>query len=194
MNENQISLEEQLPKKYRHWIIVLYEDTTSYNFNEVLKLIKSHKYYAYIKHLPEAEEKKEHYHVILSFDNATKQETLSKKLGVPIYHIQPIKNLRSVCRYLIHLDDEDKTQYEIGSVVVSKNFERKFYKSFDDQENEEDIMNNIYKFIDNLKQANNNYYENTRLLIMYVNAHCYDTLYKRYRPEFIEYLKQSIVN
>lgn len=182
-------LEEKTPKKYRNWLILLYDDTDSYDFKEVLQVIKAHKYYAYIKHIPEETEKKPHFHVILSFDNATKKSTLANKLGIPENYISEIKNFRSMCRYLIHKDDEDKYQYDLNDVKISKPFERKFYKCFDDLENEEDIINNIYLYIDKLKALNVSYYENVRNLVVYINAHVYDTIYKRYRNEFLEYLK-----
>ena len=48
------SLEETKPKMFRHFFILLYEDSTSYNFKEVIQIIKSQKKYAYIKHIPES--------------------------------------------------------------------------------------------------------------------------------------------
>lgn len=191
MNDDLI-LEEKVSKKYRHWLILLYEDSTSYDFKEVMKIIKAQKYYAYIKHDPESNEKKSHFHVILSFDNATKKTTLANKLGIQENYIDEVKNFRVICRYLTHIDDEEKIQYNIENVKISRPFERKFYKCYDDIENEEDMINNIYLFIDKLNDQNNNYYENVRLMVTYVNSHCYDIIYKRYRNEFLEYLKQGI--
>lgn len=182
-------LEEISSKKYRHWIILLYDDTTSYNFKEVLRIIKSQKKWAYIKHQPEEEEKKPHYHCILSFDNATKRETLAKKLGIPIKFVREIKSFRTICRYLIHKDDEDKFQYSIEQVKISKNFEKEYKKQFDDLETEEEILNNINAFISNI--SNMSYIEALKALITYVNYNCYDRIYKRYRFEFLEFLKMS---
>lgn len=189
--ENLTILEEKKSVKYRHWLILLYEDTTSYNFKEVLKIVKGQKNYAYIKHIPEANEKKAHYHVILSFENATKKDTLSKKLGVPSNYIDEIKNFRTICRYLVHKDDDDKFQYDLSQVFVSPCFERKFKKQFDDIESEDMIIDNIYNFINNLHKIE--YSEALRVLIQYINNHCYDTIYKRYRYEFLDYLKSTCV-
>lgn len=191
MKNNEVGelLEEKSSKKYRHWLILLYQDTTSYDFKEVLRIIKSQRKWAYIKHFPESNEKKEHFHVIISFDNATKKETLSKKLGVPSNYIDEIKSFRTICRYLIHKDDEDKFQYSLDQVKLSKLFEKDFLKQFDDLETEEEILSNIYSFISNLD--NLSYIEALKSLIYYVNIHCYDRIYKRYRYEFLDCLKMS---
>lgn len=183
-------LEEKQSKKYRHFLILLYEDSKSYNFKEVLRIVKSQKKYAYIKHIPESNEKKEHFHVILSFDNAKKKSSLSKQLGVAENYIDEIKNLRSICRYLIHKDDEDKYQYDLSQVIVSPLLERKFKMQFDDIKDEPFIINDIYEFID--RQRNDIcYFDKLRDLIQYVNYNCYDTIYKRYRFEFLDYLKNT---
>ena len=189
MVDKELIIEEKSSKKYRHWLILLYEDKTSYDFKEVLRIIKSQKKWAYIKHFPESNEKKEHFHVILSFENATKKETLSKKLGVPMNFIDEIKSFRTICRYLVHKDDEEKYQYSLDQVKVSKLFEKEYNKQFDDILTEEEIINNIYCFIDNLKETNIN--EKLRYLIIYINKNCYDRIYKRYRYEFVDYLKMT---
>lgn len=182
-------LEEQKPLKYRHFIVLLYEDTTSYDFETVLRVCKSQKKWAYIKHMPESNEKKEHFHVILSFENAKSKTTLANQLGIPENFIDPIKSFRTICRYLIHKDDEDKYQYSLEQVKVSTLFEREFKKQFDDIETEDQIIDKIYQFIDNLKKGKFTYLEMQRQLILYVNTNCYDRIYKRYRFEFNEYLK-----
>lgn len=184
------SLEEQKPKQYRDFIILLYEDTSSYDFKEVLSIIKSQKYYAYIKHTPESDEKKIHFHVRLHFENGKRVSTLSNQLGVPEQFVQPVKSVRRMDRYLIHKDDDDKIQYSIDQVIISDCFKRKYLKSFDDLKDENQIIDDIYIFIDNLKFLNFN--ECLRALILYVNSQNYDTIYKRYRPEFIEYLKSQL--
>ena len=180
-------IEEQKPKQFRNWLILLYDDTISYDFKEVLRIIKGQKNYAYIKHLPEETEKKPHYHVILSFDNARTKSGLSNLLGVPENYFSEIKNFRSMCRYLVHKDDDDKIQYDLNQVIVSDSFKRKYYKQFDDLECEEDIINNIYDYLSSLSVLP--FHEALKELVRFVNMNCYDTLYKRYRPEFTDYLK-----
>lgn len=185
-----IDIEEIIPKKYRCFTFILYEETTSYNFKDVLFSLNDFKYYAYIRHLPEEDEKKIHYHVIIKLDNATTCEGISKRLGVPIQHIKYVRNIRAMCRYLIHLDDDNKIRYKYEDVVVSKLFERKFKKHFEDLKTEEEIMQDIYNFIDNYHC--DTYTEKLKQLITFVNINCYDTIYKRYRYEFLDYLKENL--
>ena len=80
MEEDNLGNKEEIieEKTYRNWMILLYSDTTSYNFNEVIFNITSLKNFAYIKHLPEDDEKKEHYHVYIELNSATTQERLSQ--------------------------------------------------------------------------------------------------------------------
>ena len=185
------TLEEKKPKNFRHWLILLYDDTTSYDFKEVLRIIKSQKKWAYIKHLPEETEKKPHYHVILSFDNARSKSGLSNKLGVPDNYISEIKSFRTICRYLVHKDDEDKIQYSLDQVIISEPFKREYLKQFDDLESEETIIDNIYSFIDTLNDRD--YFSGSKSLVRFVNSNCYDNIYKRYRFEFTDYLKKTCI-
>ncbi len=191
MKEISTNSEEIDEKRYRNFMILLYKDTSSYNFDDVIFDLKgSFKNYAYIEHQPEKDEKKEHIHFILSLDNARTIESIANRLGVPSNHIQSVKSLRASCRYLIHLDNEDKTRYELTEVTVSPSFSRKFFGAFDDLKTEEDVIDDIYLFIDNLTDVD--YKEAIKLLIKFVNSQSYDTIYKRYRPEFQDYLKLNM--
>jgi len=180
--------EEKIKDRFRLFHIVLYEDSTSYDFEETLRNLKSYNKYAYIKHIPEKEEKKEHYHIIIKLDNACTIQSLSKKTGVPIQHIQNIRNERSMLRYLIHKDDEDKIQYDISQVKVSSSYERFFHKAFNDIETEEQIICNIYNFITSIVGKGKSRSNCLFYLVQYVNSNCYDNIYKRYRQEFNTYL------
>lgn len=175
---------EIIDKRYRNFMLILYPDDS--DFNDKIAIIKSYKNYAYIKHEPEGDDKKEHYHVILSLDNATTINSLGKKTLVPTRLIEPIFSLRAMCRYMIHLDNEDKKTYDIKNVVLSRNFERKFLKQFDDIKTEQEIIMDIYTFIDNLAEVS--YQNKLKQLIIYINLNCYDTIYKRYRSEFLSYM------
>lgn len=186
--------EEIDEKRYRNFMILLYEDTASYVFNDVLFDLKgSFKNYAYIKHLPEENEKKDHYHFILALDNPRTITSLSKRVGVPENFIQPVKSLRASCRYLTHQDNDDKTKYYLTDVKVSNSFSRKFFASFDDLQTEEDVIDDIYNYIDVISDTNK-FSECIKMLIKFVNQNAYDTIYKRYRVEFTEYLRSKLSN
>lgn len=185
--------EEIDEKRFRHFMILLYPDSTSYKFEDVLFDLKgSFKNYAYIKHLPEKEEKKEHIHFILSLDNPRSINSIAKRVGVPPNYFQSIKSLRASCRYLIHQDEDNKTKYELSDVSVSQSFSRKFYASFDDLKTEEDVIDDIYLYIDSL--CDSNFKESVKALIKFVNSQAYDTIYKRYRIEFQDYLRDTIAD
>ena len=191
MKDIKTTSEEVDEKRYRHFMLILYKDSDSYNFDDVLFDLKgSFKNYAYIEHKPETDEKKYHIHFILSLDNTRTIESLSNRLGIPFNHIQSIKSLRASCRYLIHIDNENKIKYELSDVIVSQAFSRKFYGAFDDLKTEEDMIDDIYLFIDNLSDVE--YKEAIKSLIKFVNSQAYDTIYKRYRYEFQDYLKDTI--
>lgn len=179
----------ELPKndRYRSFLILLYEDTTSYNINDIFFEINGFKKYAYIRHEPETDEKKSHYHLYISLDSACTISAVSKRLGVPTQFIQHVRSERASLRYLTHIDYPEKIQYEIKDIKYSLNIERSLLKSYSDVESEIDIINNIHNFILSLK---NDFTYNQALieLIKFVNSNYYDTIYKRYRNEFREFM------
>ena len=182
------SSEEIEEKRYRHFMLLLYPEWN--NFNDILQDLKgSFKSYAYIKHFPEEQEKKEHVHFILSLDNARSVSSLSKRLDIKPNLIQPVKSLRSSCRYLIHLDSEDKFQYTLDQVICSKSFSSTFFKSFDDLLSDEEILDNIYTFIESYKDL-----DSIRLeieLTKYVCANCFERVFKRYYNQSPAKLKKQ---
>lgn len=188
---NTTTSEEVVEKSYRNFMFLLYPDSTSYNFEDVLLDLKgSFKNYAYIKHKPEDDELKEHYHFILALDNARTIKSIAKRVGIPINHIKVVKTLRGSCRYLTHIDQEEKIQYDISDVKVSRAFQRKFYGAFDDLQTEQDQIDDIYCFIDAMSPMSLS--EAMKMLVIFVNSNFYDKIYKRYRPEFIDYLKEKV--
>ena len=146
MKKSKTSSEEIEEKRYRNFMLLLYPEWS--NFDNILGDLKgSFKNYAYIKHIPETDEKKEHIHFILSIDNPRTVESLAKRLEIDKRFIQHIKSLRASCRYLVHADAEDKYQYNLDQVIVSHSFKSTYFKSFDDLLSDEEILDNIYDFI-----------------------------------------------
>lgn len=182
--------------RYRIYFIELYKETKSYNFNDVLRNLKGYKKWAYITHNQDTKEdgslKKEHVHFLLHLDNASTIKALSKKTGVPEQFLQNVRNERSVVRYLTHIDDEDKFQYNIEDIKSSRMFQRYVSKCFDDLETEDVILSNIFSYIDSLLIDTHVYSKILYCLLQYINLNCYDTIYKRYRYEFQDYIKYNI--
>lgn len=187
--------EEVSPFNARHWTLVLYSETSSYNCDEILKNVRTYyDDYCYILHTKEINERKDHYHVNLHLKDARTREQVMKKIGLPDSvrnRVEPILSVRQMDRYLIHVDYPQKIQYNLDDVVVSPHYKNKFYKMFTDQQSEEDIILEIYNFIDKLPHTSSA--DDFRLLIIFVNTNCYDTIYKRYRVEFSDYLKMKLV-
>lgn len=185
MKNDVTSSEEVINKRYRHFMFLLYPDDD--NYEEILKDIKgSFKNWAYITHQPESEEKKLHTHLILSLDNTRTIESICKRLEIPTRLCQRIRGLRGACRYLVHKDDEDKIQYELKDVTVSKSFTQTFFSSFDDLESESDMLANIYTFIDDHKSCKP--IEIEVMLTQFVCSANYNRIFKRYYNTFVKYI------
>lgn len=189
----KVMQEEHLKDRFRCFSLVLYDDTDSYNFDEVIRNIKTYKNYAYIKHDKDLKEdntlKKIHYHCILKLDNACTISALSKKLDIPDNYIQNVRNERTMVRYLIHVDDPLKVQYDKNDIIASPIYSRYVGKCFEGIESEEEQLSKIYTFVSDLSTKAKNQHDALYLLVQYVNSNCYDTIYKRYRFEINDYLR-----
>lgn len=177
--------EEVIEKRYRHFMLLLYPEWD--NFKDILNDLKgSFKNYAYIKHIPETDEKKEHIHFILSLDNPRTIKSLSQRVEVPENLIQRVKSLRGACRYLIHKDDEDKYQYDLNQVFVSSPFKSTYFKSFDDLLSDEEILDNIYTFIIENQKENINDISLEILVTKYVTANGWEKIFKRFYATIVK--------
>lgn len=188
-NDKTIEEEEiESDRRFRLFTMVLYKESIHYNYEDTIRLLKSMGQYAMIVHQPESDEKQEHVHFVLRLKNQKKLDKLSEETGVPISKIKNVRSERMILRYLIHLDDKDKIQYDYHQVECSPNYQRTFRKAIDDLESEEQIICNIYNFISDITNKESTRSNVLYYLIQYVNSNCYDTIYKRYRQEFYSYL------
>ena len=183
------SSEEIEEKRYRNFIMLLYPEWG--NFTDILQDIKgSFKKYAYIKHVPESEEKKEHVHLVLSLDNPRSVSSLSRRLEIPVNLIKSCKSLRASCRYLTHIDNDDKFQYSIDQVICSKAFKNIFLQSFDDLMTDSDILDLIYNFVESNKVK----FDSVQLevkLSQFVSENGFDRVFKRYYSTICKYIQYS---
>jgi len=181
-----------MKNKFRLFEMILYLETESYDIKEVLKNIRGERYYAYCLHDNDIDEngkiKKPHYHIIIRFDNARTQEQVAKKFGVPVNYINNIRNERSYVRYLIHFDDKEKYQYLQRDIECSRSYERFINKCFDDKETEDEILENIFCYVNELISQKYNYHDIIIKLVKYININAYETIYKRYRVEIKDYI------
>lgn len=103
-------------ERSRCFACILYEDSTQYDLKHILEYVSNHiEKYAYIKHEPEEEDNKIHYHLLMYFPNKRWKSSLSSELGVPINYFQKAQ-LVPYLKYLIHFDNEEKIQYKVDDV------------------------------------------------------------------------------
>ncbi len=114
-------------RKSRHWAFVMYPESMPENWQEI---IQESGLAVAISPLhdkdvnPDGEEKKEHYHVIASYDGPTTYNNaleFTKKLNatIPI----DLQSVRGMYRYHLHLDNPEKYQYD--------DRDRQFFNGFD---------------------------------------------------------------
>ena len=121
-------------KKSRYWTFVAYPESLKYNLVDFLS--KNGLIYA-ISPLHDkdiditGEQKKPHYHILLEFPGPTTykkiKEEITDVLGQPIPC--PVMTIRGAYRYLCHLDNPDKAQYNEKDIVKSDSFDLVLSKS-----------------------------------------------------------------
>lgn len=100
---------------------VLYEDSGTYNFDDVLLAGKN--YFAdfcYILHDKDVTEngelKKPHIHWLGRRKNASSVNYIADVMGLKVNEIEVIRNWKGAIRYLTHIDYPDKYQYSIEDI------------------------------------------------------------------------------
>jgi len=172
----------------RAYTIILYPDSESYNYKEILDYIElNYAEYAYILHdrdiypadvkddstgqllHSKGEIKKPHYHVLFKFKDGRSPSAVSKELGLEEHDLEIIKSWKAQVRYLIHLDDEDKVQYSRSDIVSNAALD-KYLQTIKE---EPDQLYELLHFIDS------NVVNNPFTLMYYVCEH--PELYPAYR-------------
>lgn len=104
--------------------MVLYDDSCSENWKELLE--EDRIPYMYVYHdndlNPDGSIKKPHYHLVLCFDGVKSDSQVkyfALRYGSANGVYQVVNSIRSMARYLRHLDNPDKYQYPRESVVCS---------------------------------------------------------------------------
>lgn len=147
MPENQ---KKQKNVKSRNWTFIVYPESAPENWEEKLLGLR----YCHCLHNHDivkstGELKKDHRHVVISFDGPTTfnvVKDLTDSLNCPIP--QPVKSLRGMIRYLIHADNKDKYQYnreDIVSVGMDQEIEQAFTPKKTDQQQLEERVSMVYK-------------------------------------------------
>lgn len=194
-NQDLIKKDKQgrFPKddtRYRTFIFVLYKDSESYDYEEVLNTMKGEcKYWVYIEHKAEKNELKDHTHCIIYYDNPRFADSVANKLGIPKNFLQIPLSTRGCMRYLTHIDYPDKIQYDLQMVNVSTSFMKRFYEAYNDEKIDIEILQDIYQFIN----------DNTNLdsvdlevqLSLFVCSSSYNRIFKAYYNTITKYIKEK---
>lgn len=121
MNEKKSTKTSTKDGRTRNIALMLYEDSCVPNWQEILE--NEHIPSMWIYHdkdvNPTGEPKKPHWHVVLCFDGKKSPDQLQKyadMLGSANGVYQVVNSLRGYARYLCHLDNPEKTQYDSGCV------------------------------------------------------------------------------
>lgn len=134
---------------------MLYPDSTSYNYNEIVDNCKKFDYICILHDqdlwtLEEAEEgkcqesqigelKKPHLHLYLHFDSARSINSVCKLINLPPHYIEWLGNQHKALRYLIHLDHPEKHRYDKEAVSGTEYMLKQFHKAIEGR-TEEDIF------------------------------------------------------
>ena len=140
-------------KRSCYWSSVFYPDSCPLNVFEIIKDLKI-KYAISPLHCDDLDAdgniKKPHYHVILVFDSLKSYSQVSeicKMFGAVSPQI--VISLRGYIRYLVHLDDADKAQYNKDDITANFDLDRYFMEDMDDLTiyDKTKITKDILKFI-----------------------------------------------
>ena len=132
----------------RKFMIMLYANSQSYVFDEVMTKIQEYApEWAYVLHDRDVDEndnlKREHYHVAVRFPTARTRKAVANVIGIEPNYIERWDSFKKACRYLMHADNPEKTPY--GYYYVESNFD--FVKLTNVQESEAVKVKEILNFI-----------------------------------------------
>ena len=100
-----------------HMLLLYPEDLTHRKAYETIQKTYD---YASILHNKDVTEdgeiKKEHWHVVIRFNQPRWRSALCKDLGIAEYYMEEVKKFDNALQYLIHYNDTDKAQYDINEV------------------------------------------------------------------------------
>lgn len=130
-----------------NWTLTIYTDNEA--DKRILEYITLNYNYAYILHNKDinketGELKKEHIHVVINFENARTIKSITKELNIEENRLEKVRNFRKMIRYLIHLDNKEKYQYNKENIKT--NILEKISSYFKDNTESGDIKE-IFDFI-----------------------------------------------
>lgn len=112
---------EKKTKRVRSWTFIVYPESAPDGW---LEMLAEDAVPGYVSPLhdadlnPDGEAKKAHWHVVLCFSGPkTLDQVREVTSAVNGTEPQPVKDMRGMARYLCHLDNPEKHQYDVDDVV-----------------------------------------------------------------------------
>lgn len=113
--------EKRKNSRSRNWCLVVYPDSAPENWRELL----DNEHLSWIEgplhdndKNPDGELKKPHWHIILTYASNTSYEAVLEIAGMLNSPIpERCRNLRGAIRYLIHMDNPEKAQYNKKGII-----------------------------------------------------------------------------
>lgn len=110
-------------KKARNWAFIMYPDSVPENWREILIGFHTDMLISPLHDKdvnPDGELKKAHWHVVVKFVGGGVRQTQVQAIAdaVNASRVKPVTSLRAYARYLCHLDNPEKAQYDPTAVEV----------------------------------------------------------------------------
>ena len=87
-------------------------------YERLIEEVKEFPFWAYIKHTPDDDDNRVHYHFIIRCSPMT-LDSISRKLDLPPNFIRWVRVKRSFIRYLVHYDNPEKEQYKREEIITN---------------------------------------------------------------------------
>lgn len=113
--------------KKRNWAFIVWTDSAPINWRDILQetglmFAISPLHDSDIN--PTGEQKKEHYHVIMTYDGPTTfNNALNVAKSVGANTVQPLEQIRGYYRYFTHKDNPEKFQYNESNITTINGFD-----------------------------------------------------------------------
>lgn len=141
-------------RTYRIFSIVAYDLSDNLSYTDIFNNILLNKFkYIIIKHQPETNEKKVHYHIALYFDKPTTIKVVSNKLNIKENYIEVLNDmkqrytLKKTIGYFLHYNNDDKINYNLNDINTNiPDVVKKYYDILTGGSNESNELKEIIAF------------------------------------------------
>lgn len=146
----KFNMTKEKDTRTRNWSFIQYDDSSPENWRDLLDEFKvpwceSPLHDSDIN--PDGTKKKNHRHIVISFAG-NKAYSQVKEISAVVSNVspQPVSNMKGMIRYLAHLDNPEKHQYNVGQIICHCGFDKEIYL----KQSSSDLrvnLKSIFKFI-----------------------------------------------